>query len=85
MAQSLDVRNSDTMSEVSENGTATSGLNSNWSSREELRDFITKHGLKDISDLQQDRFRVDRKKLEQMLSGNFSFIFKLVLTTKICR
>ncbi|EFA07761.1 Protein bicaudal C-like Protein [Tribolium castaneum] len=66
----IEVKNSDTQSEVSESGTATSGFNSNWGSREELRDFVAKHGLKDISDLYQDRFRVDRKKLEQMLSGD---------------
>lgn len=62
-------KNSDTLSEVSESGTGTSGWNSNWDSREELRDFVTKLGLKDVSDLYQDRFRVDRKKLEQMLTG----------------
>ncbi|KAJ8977395.1 hypothetical protein NQ317_013299 [Molorchus minor] len=61
-------RNSDTLSEVSESGTTTSGWNSNWDSREELRDFVNKLGLKDVSDLYQDRFRVDRKKLEQMLT-----------------
>ncbi|XP_044252303.1 protein bicaudal C homolog 1-B [Tribolium madens] len=66
----IEVKNSDTQSEVSESGTATSGFNSNWGSREELRDFVAKHGVKDISDLYQDRFRVDRKKLEQMLSGD---------------
>ncbi|RZC40327.1 bicaudal C, partial [Asbolus verrucosus] len=69
-ARGIDVKNSDTLSEVSESGTATSGFNSNWSSREELRDFVAKHGLKDVSDLYQERFRVDRKKLEQMLSGD---------------
>lgn len=64
-----EVKNSDTMSEVSESGTGTSGWTSCWDSREDLRDFVTKLGLKDASDLHQDRFRVDRKKLEQMLSG----------------
>ncbi|CAH1180296.1 unnamed protein product [Phaedon cochleariae] len=63
-------RNSDTLSEVSECGTGTSEWNSNWDSKEELRDFLTKLGLKDVSDLYQDRFRVDRKKLEQMLTGD---------------
>lgn len=62
-------KSSDTLSEISETGTATSGWTSGWGSREELRDFVTKIGLKDVSDLYQDRFRVDRKKLEQMLSG----------------
>ncbi|CAH0564702.1 unnamed protein product [Brassicogethes aeneus] len=63
-------KNSDTLSEISESGTATSGWTSNWDSREELRDFVTKLGLKDVSDLYQDRFRVDRRKLEQMLTGD---------------
>nr|XP_023029360.1 protein bicaudal C isoform X2 [Leptinotarsa decemlineata] len=67
----LDVnKNSDTLSEVSESGTGTSEWNSNWDSKEELKDFLTKLGLKDVSDLHQDRFRVDRKKLEQMLTGD---------------
>ncbi|KAG5899748.1 hypothetical protein JTB14_006086 [Gonioctena quinquepunctata] len=63
-------KNSDTLSEVSESGTGTSEWNSNWDSKEELKDFLTKLGLKDVSDLHQDRFRVDRKKLEQMLTGD---------------
>nr|CAI5865190.1 unnamed protein product [Callosobruchus analis] len=63
-------KNSDTMSEISETETTTSGWNSNWDSKEELKDFVTKLGLKDVADLYQDRFRVDRKKLEQMLTGD---------------
>lgn len=65
---SADVK-SDTMSEASETGTANSGWTSGWDSREELRDLVTRIGLKDVADLHQDRFRVDRKRLEQMLSG----------------
>lgn len=72
-------KNSDTMSEVSENGTATSGWTSNWDSREDLRDFVTKLGLRDVSDLYQDRFRVDRRKLEQMLTGKISFFFTYIV------
>lgn len=71
-------KNCDTLSEVSESGTGTSGWNSNWDSREELQDLIAKLGLRDVADLYQDRFRVDRKKLEQMLTGElniFIFIF----------
>lgn len=68
-------KNSDTMSEVSESGTGTSGWTSTWDSKEDLMDFVTKLGLKDISDLCQDRFRVDRKKLEQMLTGK-SLLYK---------
>lgn len=62
-------KNCDALSEVSESGTGTSGWNSNWDSREELQDLIAKLGLRDVADLYQDRFRVDRKKLEQMLTG----------------
>lgn len=66
----LDInKNSDTLSEVSESGTATSEWTSNWDSKEELKDLLSKLGLKEVSDLHQDRFRVDRKKLEQMLTG----------------
>lgn len=68
-ARVSDVKNSDTLSEVSESGTGTSGVTSNWDCNEELKDFVAKIGLKDVADLYQDRFRVDRKKLEQMLSG----------------
>lgn len=65
-----DQKGSDTLSEIgSESGTTTSGWTSGWDSREDLRDFATKIGLKDVTDLYQDRFRVNRKKLEQMLSG----------------
>lgn len=63
------MKNSDTLSEVSETGT----INSGWDTREELKDFVTKIGLKDVADLYQERFRVDRKKLEQMLSGKLIF------------
>ncbi|KAK5641945.1 hypothetical protein RI129_010492 [Pyrocoelia pectoralis] len=61
---------SDTLSEISETGTGTSDWTSGWDSKEDLRDFITKIGVQDVNDLYQDRFRVDRKKLEHMLIGN---------------
>ncbi|XP_056634599.1 protein bicaudal C [Diorhabda sublineata] len=65
----LDVnKNSDTLSEASE--TTTSEWTSSWDSKEEMRDLLAKLGLKEVSDLHQDRFRVDRKKLEQMLTGD---------------
>ncbi|XP_028130634.1 protein bicaudal C [Diabrotica virgifera virgifera] len=67
----LDInKNSDTLSEASECGTTTSEWTSNWDSKEELRDLLSKLGLKEVSDLHQERFRVDRKKLEQMLTGD---------------
>ncbi|XP_060521858.1 protein bicaudal C isoform X2 [Cylas formicarius] len=61
-------QSSDTMSEISESGTTLSGWTSKWDSKEDLRDLATKLGLNDVSDLSQERFRVDRKKLEQMLT-----------------
>lgn len=67
---SENARSSDTLSEISETGTATSG----WETRDELRELVIKIGLNDVSDLYQERFRVDRKKLEQMLSGK-PFLF----------
>ncbi|XP_066139863.1 protein bicaudal C [Euwallacea fornicatus] len=63
-------KNSDTTSEASESGTTTSGWASRWDSREDLRDLVSKLGLKDVSELHQERFRVDRCKLERMLTGD---------------
>ncbi|XP_050313749.1 protein bicaudal C-like isoform X2 [Anthonomus grandis grandis] len=60
--------NSDTMSEISESGTATSGWASRWDSREDLRNLASKLGLNDVSDLYQERFKVNRPKLEKMLT-----------------
>jgi len=62
-------KSSDTMSEVSESGTTTSGWASRWDSREDLRDLVSRLGLNDPSELFQERFRVDRGKLEKMLTG----------------
>ncbi|KAK4883581.1 hypothetical protein RN001_006900 [Aquatica leii] len=61
---------SDTLSEVSESGTVASDWTSKWDSREDLRELITKIGVLNVGDLHQDRFRVDRKKLEHMLIGD---------------
>ncbi|XP_050295562.1 protein bicaudal C-like [Anthonomus grandis grandis] len=60
--------NSDTMSEISECGTTTSGWASQWGSREDLRDLVSKLGLSNVSELYQERFKVDRNKLEKMLT-----------------
>ncbi|KAL1497280.1 hypothetical protein ABEB36_008272 [Hypothenemus hampei] len=77
-------KNSDTMSEISESGTTTSGWASRWDSREDLRDLVTKLGLNDISELYQERFRVDRFKLEKMLIGdNDAFVPADVFFAKI--
>jgi len=65
-------RAAETMSETSE-GTATTSVSgkSGFESREELRDLAAVLGISDPEDLHQERFRVDRRKLEQMLLGEF--------------
>lgn len=69
-ARPFDLRSSDALSDISESaGTSVSGRTSGWDSREELRDLVTLLGLTAVEDLYQDRFRVDRKKLEHMLLG----------------
>lgn len=55
------------MSETSE-GTTTTSV-SGKSGFEELRDLAALLGISDPDDLHQERFRVDRRKLEQMLLG----------------
>lgn len=65
-------RAAETMSETSE-GTATTSVSgkSGFESREELRDLAALLGIGDPEDLHQERFRVDRRKLEQMLLGEY--------------
>ncbi|EFN66462.1 hypothetical protein EAG_12611 [Camponotus floridanus] len=65
-------RAAETMSETSE-GTATTSVSgkSGYESREELRDLAALLGISDPEDLHQERFRVDRRKLEQMLLGEW--------------
>ncbi|XP_046753461.1 protein bicaudal C isoform X2 [Diprion similis] len=64
-------RAAETMSETSE-GTGTTSISgkSGFDSREELRDLVAVLGILDPDDLHQDRFRVDRRKLEHMLLGD---------------
>ncbi|XP_014602904.1 PREDICTED: protein bicaudal C isoform X1 [Polistes canadensis] len=64
-------RAAETMSETSE-GTPTSSISgkSGFESREEIRDLAAVLGISNPEDLHQDRFRVDRRKLEQMLQGD---------------
>lgn len=64
-------RAAETMSETSE-GTPTSSISgkSIFESREEIRDLAAVLGISNPEDLHQDRFRVDRRKLEQMLQGD---------------
>lgn len=82
--RAVDVKaSSDTLSEISETGTATSGWTSGWDSREDLRDLITKIGVQDVNDLYQDRFRVDRRKLEHMLIGNLRTLFRFEIAHSI--
>ncbi|KAL5239743.1 hypothetical protein ACI65C_007153 [Semiaphis heraclei] len=57
---------SDTMSEISDSGTGTSGR-SYSDSREEMHQLATSLGLESADDLAKERFKVDRKKLEAML------------------
>lgn len=57
---------SDTMSEVSDSGTGTSGR-SYSDSREEMHQLAISLGLESADDLAKERFKVDRKKLEAML------------------
>ncbi|XP_036142440.1 protein bicaudal C homolog 1-B isoform X2 [Monomorium pharaonis] len=63
-------RAAETMSETSE-GTATTSVSgkSGFESREELRELAAELDI-DPEDLHQERFRVDRRKLEQMLLGD---------------
>lgn len=65
-------RAAETMSETSE-GTATTSVSgkSGFESREELRDLAAELDI-DPEDLHQERFRVDRRKLEQMLLGEWA-------------
>ncbi|XP_076232983.1 uncharacterized protein LOC143178310 [Calliopsis andreniformis] len=63
-------RATETMSETSEGTVATSvSGKSSYESREELRDIAALLGIANPDDLHQERFRVDRRKLEQMLLG----------------
>ncbi|XP_070520404.1 protein bicaudal C isoform X6 [Cardiocondyla obscurior] len=64
-------RPSETMSETSE-GTGTTSVSgkSGFESREELRDLAALLGISDPEEFHQERFRVNRRKLEQMLLGD---------------
>lgn len=66
MAAMSSTASSDTMSEISDSGTGTSGR-SYSDSREEMHQLATSLGLESADDLAKERFKVDRKKLEAML------------------
>jgi len=60
----------DSVSEISEvTSLSTHGSSIYGDTREELQELATQLGYSDVSDLYQERFRVDRRKLESMLLG----------------
>ncbi|CAK9810474.1 Protein bicaudal C homolog 1-B [Anthophora plagiata] len=64
-------RATETMSETSEGTAATSvSGKSGFESRDDLREIAAVLGIVNPDDLHQERFRVDRRKLEQMLLGD---------------
>ncbi|XP_076386979.1 protein bicaudal C isoform X2 [Megachile rotundata] len=63
-------RAAETMSETSEGTVTTVSGKSVFESREELRDIAALLGIGNPDELRQERFRVDRRKLEQMLLGD---------------
>jgi hypothetical protein len=69
-------RLTETMSETSEGTTTTTSVSgkSSIDNVEELRGLAAVLGIVNPDDLQQERFRVDRRKLEQMLLGEAFYI-----------
>uniref|UniRef100_A0A1B6DKN9 SAM domain-containing protein n=1 Tax=Clastoptera arizonana TaxID=38151 RepID=A0A1B6DKN9_9HEMI len=61
-------KGSDNMSQIS-NGTNTSGKGSDYSCREDLQELADLLGLTSVAEIYQERFRVDRRKLENMIKG----------------
>ncbi|XP_043463526.1 protein bicaudal C isoform X1 [Leptopilina heterotoma] len=66
---STDRRMAETMSETSE-GTATTSASGKSNFETEMQNFATLLGIANPEDVHQDRFRVDRRKLEHMLLGD---------------
>lgn len=78
-------RTTETMS-VSSEGTTTTSISgkSCYENREEIRDIANRLGIDNPDDLLQDRFRVDRRKLEHMLQGQNNYInIQLLITTNV--
>lgn len=76
MKKSCELRGCDTMSEKSDGttGTSVSGRGSAYNgSGDDLQELATLLGLSKMEDLYQERFRVDRRKLERMLKGDDEF------------
>jgi len=73
-----DQKGSDTLSQVSDGGaagTSVSGQGSSFGgSNENLRELVTALELSGIEELHEERFRVDRRKLEHMILGMTPFI-----------
>jgi len=69
-----DQKSSDTLSQVSDGGaagTSVSGQGSSFGgSNENLRELVTALELSGIEELHEERFRVDRRKLEHMILGD---------------
>lgn len=62
----------DTMSEVSEGTTSTSVSGRGSTFSEDLHELAQQLGMSGPDELSQDRFRVDRRKLELMLKGTLT-------------
>lgn len=80
MSIKMERRALDTMSQTSEGTTTTSASDKSGSdNREDLKDLAAKLGITNLEDMHQERFRVDRQKLEYMLLGvpasKFSHLF----------
>lgn len=58
------------MSETSE-GTGTTSISGKSNFETEMQNFATLLGIANPEDVHQDRFRVDRRKLEHMLLGEY--------------
>lgn len=72
MKKSSEIRGYDSMSEKSDGTTATSvsGRESAYNGAgDDLQELVTLLGLTKVEDVYQERFRVDRRKLERMLRG----------------
>lgn len=80
-----DQKGSDTLSEVSDGGTAGTSFSGQGSSyggsNENLRDLAATLGLSGIDELYEERFRVDRRKLEHMILGMnyFEYFYCVIL------
>ncbi|PSN34659.1 Protein bicaudal C 1 [Blattella germanica] len=74
MSMHSEQKASDNMSEISDGGTgggtSVSGQDSIEGSNENLRELAMELGLSGVDELYEERFRVDRRKLEHMILGD---------------